>query len=153
MKSELRFYLSYQSQNKRQLNRHALQHSIKKKVCSPITNSSLINLAINQSKIHCKFKKLSLNQPWPEPNVQYNICFALNMMNREKEKNTTINITQGAVVRLAAMTVIPEESLVSELIDGIQGADTVQLLPAILTYLADTGLLTTGLMTGPWETD
>ena len=85
--------------------------------------------------------------------MQYNICFALNMMNREKEKNTTINITRGAVVRLAAMTVIPEESLVSELIDGIQGADTVQLLPAILTYLADTGLLTTGLMTGPWETD
>ena len=85
--------------------------------------------------------------------MQYNICFALNMMNREKEKNTTINITQGAVARLAAMTVIPEESLVSELIDGIQGADTVQLLPAILTYLANTGLLTTGLMTGPWETD
>ena len=81
MKSELRFYLSYQSQNKRQLNRHALQHSIKKKVCSPITNSSFINLAINQSKIHCKFKKLSLNQLVNFPKIIANKLTKLNVTN------------------------------------------------------------------------
>ncbi len=44
------------------------------------------------------------------------------------------------IMRNAAIMILPEESLVSELTDGVEGADPVQLLPVtqgkLISYLS-----------------